>query len=58
MGAAVTALPGRAADDAATGSHLRRFAGRALQLLERLGSPSRRPDNADLPPAFFKYPPV
>jgi hypothetical protein len=37
---------------------LRRILGQALQLLERLGSVRSGAGETELPPEFFKYPPV
>ena len=59
MPAANTTLPRSApATNAGIGTGWRRILGRALQQLERLAAPHCAKGDGELPPEFFKYPPV
>jgi hypothetical protein len=57
MSGAVIGLTRRTSSSAASGS-APRILRWALQLLGRLAVPSRETDDAELPSAFYKYPPV
>jgi hypothetical protein len=46
------------AANAGIGTELRRILGRALRRLERLAAPRCATGDGELPPEFFKFPPV
>jgi hypothetical protein len=59
MQTVINAFPRSApAANAGIGTGLRRIVGQALQHLGRLVAPPRATDDAELPPEFFKYPPL